>query len=76
MDNNMQNEYTQNGALIVSVYTASGAIPIEGAIVTVYGGDASDSGVKTVLYTDRSGNTEKIVLPAPPAEMSEVPGNI
>lgn len=76
MNNKMQNSYTQNGSLVVSVYTASGAIPIEGAMVTVKGSDAEDSGIKTVVYTDRSGNTAHISLPTPPAKDSEVPGNI
>ena len=76
MNTNTPNEYTQTGALIVSVFTASGAIPLEDAVVTIYGSDKSDSGVKSVFHTDRSGNTPKILLPAPPASMSEVPGNI
>lgn len=76
MNNQTPNEYTANGSLIVSVYTASGAIPIEGAIVTIRGGDKESSGVMSVFYTDQSGNTERITLPAPPASMSEVPGNI
>ena len=76
MNTSLQNGYTETGALIVSVYTASGAIPIEGAVVTIYGSDKNDSEVKSVYYTDRSGNTEKIFLPAPPAAMSEVPGNV
>ena len=73
MNSKMQNNYTQNGNLIVSVYTASGAIPIEGAMVTVKGSNAEDSGIKTVVYTDNSGNTAHISLPAPPVEHSEVP---
>ena len=73
MNSKMQNNYTQNGNLIVSVYTASGAIPIEGAMVTVKGSNAEDSGIKTVVYTDNSGNTAHISLPAPPVENSEVP---
>ena len=75
MNTNTPNEYSQTGALIVSVYTASGAIPLEGAVVTIYGSNKLDSGVKTVFYTDRSGNTEKIFLPAPPVNESTAPGN-
>ncbi len=76
MNANLQNEYSQNGTLVVAVSTASGAIPIEGAVVTVYGSDELNSGVRTVIYTNRSGNTEKITLPAPPASLSENPGSI
>lgn len=76
MNSKIQNNYTQNGNLVVSVYTASGAIPIEGATVTVKGSTMEDSGVKTVVYTDRSGNTAHISLPAPPSVESTVPGNI
>ena len=75
MNNQIQSEYTANGTLIVSVYTASGAIPIEGAIVTIRGSEQENSGIIMVIYTDQSGNTERITLPAPPASMSEVPGN-
>lgn len=75
MINQNPNEYTSSGSLIVSVFTASGAIPIEGAIVTIRGSEQANSGVRNVFYTDKSGNTERIILPAPPASMSEAPGN-
>ena len=66
-------EYTSAGTLIVSVFTAGGAVPIEGAMVTVSGGENKE-GVIKVIYTDQSGNTPKILLPAPPAYTSESPG--
>lgn len=75
MNNKIPKEYTSIGTLIVSVYTAGGAIPIEGALVTVHGTDKQGSGVISVLYTDQSGNTPRISLPAPPASTSESPGN-
>ena len=66
------------GYLLVRVSTAQNAIPVEGARVTVsVGGNrkgAEDDGVIGVFYTDRSGNTEKITLPAPPKRESESPG--
>lgn len=74
MNEQPSSAYTQSGTLIVSVYTASGALPIEGAIVTVKGNEAADSDIIAVLYSDRSGNTEKISLPAPPIANSESPG--
>ncbi len=75
MNNKIPKEYTSVGTLIVSVYTASGAIPIEGALVTVRGANQQGSGVISVLYTDQSGNTPRISLPAPPSSTSESPGN-
>lgn len=75
MNNKIPKEYTAVGTLIVSVYTAGGAIPIEGALVTVRGASQNGSGVISVLYTDQSGNTPRISLPAPPASSSESPGS-
>ena len=75
MNNRIPKEYTSTGTLIVSVYTAGGAIPIEGALVTVRGTSQNGSGVISVLYTDQSGNTPRISLPAPPASSSESPGS-
>lgn len=74
MNNQIPQEYTSTGTLIVSVFTAGGALPIEGALVTISGGE-NQGGVIRVLYTDQSGNTPKITLPAPPASASESPGN-
>lgn len=73
------NALTGTGYLIVRATTARGAIPLEGANVTVRNrlpefeegrGDAILSAV-----TDRSGNTERIALPTPSRETSERPGN-
>ncbi len=75
MNNRIPREYTATGTLIVSVFTAGGALPIEGALVTVRDGSSSGgSGIISVLYTDSSGNTPRITLPAPPASASESPG--
>ena len=74
MNNRIPKEYTSTGTLIVSVYTAGGAIPVEGALVTIRGGQQESSGVLSILYTDQSGNTPRITLPAPPASESEAPG--
>ncbi|MBQ9133347.1 MAG: hypothetical protein IJX64_02310 [Clostridia bacterium] len=74
MNNRIPKEYTSTGTLIVSVYTAGGAIPVEGALVTIRGGEQNSSGVLSILYTDQSGNTPRITLPAPPASESESPG--
>ena len=58
------------GFLVVQVTTANGAIPLQGAAVTV--GQAS--GVPNVLYELRSGadgRTERVALAAPPRAESQ-----
>ncbi len=62
------------GYLIVRVTTAGGAIPLEGATVVVRGGTPDASGVIYTQRTDRDGKSEKMALPAPPAENSSAPG--
>lgn len=67
------------GYLIVRVTTARGVIPLEGVPVRIwdYNDDTTGQreGLVGVYRTDRSGNTERISLPAPPRELSEQPGN-
>ena len=76
-------ETTPHGYLIVKVYTANGAIPLEGAFVSVSSKEASlrdgdapplpgDSLI--TVRTDRSGATKRLVLPAPSAQLSQSPG--
>ena len=65
-----QNSY---GYLIVKVSTASDAIPIENASVIVQGKDENNQEILLSLLTDRDGLTTKIMLPAPPRELSESP---
>lgn len=62
------------GALVIAVTTARGAFPIAGASVTVTGTEAQNGDISFSLTTDRSGKTEKIYLPAPPAALSQSPG--
>ena len=64
-----------NGYLIVNVVTARGAIPVPGATVTIYDTSVEGKPVVAVIYTDASGKTEKIALPAPARSLSEQPGN-
>ena len=61
------------GYLIVKVSTASDAIPIENASVIVQGKDEDNQEILLSLLTDRDGLTTKIMLPAPPRELSESP---
>ena len=76
MNNRISPSYSSSGSLIVSVYSAGGAIPIPDALVTVRGSDKNSSGIISVLYSDESGNTPKITLPTPPAAESESPGYV
>ena len=61
------------GYLIVSVRAGEGAIPLEGALVTLRGGDATEGDAIASFITDQSGNTPRITLPAPPRINSESP---
>ncbi len=74
-----QTNNTATGSLVVRVTTARGAIPLEGATVSIYNylpnltegrGD-----IISVHKTDRSGLTEKIELPAPPRSQSQAPNS-
>ena len=68
--------YTSKGFLRVSVFSAQGAYPIEGASVYITGADPQNRDVVQTLSTDQSGKTPTVEVPAPPAQDSEVPGNI
>lgn len=74
VDNNPTN-YTDTGILVVFVTSASGALPVERALVTVRGADKSDAGVFAAVYTNRDGKTPNLILPTAPASESESPGN-
>ena len=63
----MSNEAQSAGFLRVAVSSAEGAIPAEGARVTVTAKD----GREWVLFTDESGLTAPLELPAPPATSSQ-----
>ena len=70
---------TGYGYMIVRVTTARGAIPLEGATVTVHNYDPEferGRGDAIAVYTTGvSGLTERFALPAPPRELSMSPGN-
>ena len=67
------------GYMIVRVTTARGAIPLEGATVTVHNYDPEfergKGDIIAVYTTNASGLTEKFALPAPPESLSTSPGN-
>ena len=66
----MPQENTGKGRLSVTVRSGGGAIPVEGALVTV----TSDGAVIGVFGSDESGNTEIIAIPTPPKSASLSPG--
>lgn len=63
-------EAENSGYLSVFVTTAGGAIPLENAMVIISGRDIED----IIRFTDKSGKTERISLPAPSLLSSEAPG--
>lgn len=65
--------YTESGYLIVTVYTARGAIPIGDALVTINYASPGHNSPYAALTTDKSGRTPKIALPAPPRNLSLSP---
>ena len=67
--------YTGTGYLIVRATTASEALPLEGAVVSVYGNVDGFSSLIARLQTGRDGLTPKIALLTPPRALSEYPGN-
>lgn len=80
MDNSQETPIPAGtGYLIVQVSTATGAIPLPGALVTVRNYDpegGSDVGnVIATMRTDRSGKTQKLALPAPARALSQAPGS-
>lgn len=79
MDKATTEQSTGYGYMIVRVTTARGAIPLEGAIVTIHNYDPEfESGrgdVIAVYTTNSTGITERFALPAPPRSLSLSPGN-
>ena len=68
--------YESFGNMRIRAYTASGALPTEGALVKIYGIDEYNKGVVYSLLTDEDGITKEISLPAPPRSYSTAPGAI
>ena len=68
------------GYLVVHVTTARGAIPLEGATVSIRSNEDTDTTPRAdILYattTNRDGNTERIPLAAPPREASMKPSEV
>ena len=66
----MPQENTGRGRLTVTVRSANGTLPVEGALVTITSGGA----VIGVSTSDESGNTETLTIPTPPRSASLTPG--
>lgn len=66
--------YTGTGYLVIRASTASGALPLYRATVTVRGDQPNFSAVIVTMNTERNGLTPKISLAAPPGENSTAPG--
>lgn len=63
----MSNEAQSTGFLRIVASSAEGALPVKGAKVTV----TAENGGEWVLFTDESGLTSLLELPAPPAFSSQ-----
>ena len=68
----MPQENTGRGRLTVTVRSANGALPIEGALVTI----TSKGAVIGVSTSDESGNTDTLTIPTPPKSASLTPGYV
>lgn len=61
------------GTLSVRAYTASGGLPVEGALVRITGAEEDNRMIAYSLITDRDGKTETVSLPAPKKSNSTAP---
>lgn len=66
----MPEPYSGTGHLTVTVRTANGALPVEGALVTV----SSNGSIIGVFTSDLSGSTGALEIPTPPKSASLSPG--
>ena len=60
----------ESGYITLAVKTAGGALPVENAVVTVK--DSAGS-ILYVVFTDKSGRTPPLIVPAPPKANSSAP---
>lgn len=75
LSTNPESAKNRFGALAVHVRTAGDALPVPGARITILAADPPNTGESiAVLFTDASGNTPPIALPAPPASSTQAPG--
>ncbi len=71
---NYSGNETAEGYLTVQVASARRALPVYGALVTVYATEAeSPVDLLAILQTDAGGETDTVRLPAPPSSNSQQP---
>lgn len=68
--------YSSIGFFRARVYTASEALPIERAIVRIYGNEELNGGVEYSVQTSRDGLTEVVNLPTPNMNYSLSPNPV
>lgn len=64
---------TDIGYLQIAVRSAGGALPVADATVTVRSTEENPDAYFRIFTTDRSGQTPRIALPAPPRALSQAP---
>ena len=64
---------SEYGTLLVRVFTAGLALPVEGADVRIDGGEEGNLDVHYLLTTDQSGLPGRLILPTPPAAFALTP---
>ena len=62
-----------SGSLVVIVTAVRGLYPVRGAKVTVFTGSGQDENKITEVFTNESGKTVPIPLPAPSSDFTEAP---
>lgn len=62
-----------HGSLRVRTYTAGGALPVKDALVRITGAEEDNRMIAYSLLTDRDGQTETVILPAPSINYSLAP---
>ena len=68
-------DLTGEGKIRVAAQTGDGAFPVAGAHVTIAVRRNGRERVAYLLITDESGETPTVSMPAPPASLSQQPGN-
>ncbi len=63
------------GFITVNVRTAGGALPVEGAVITVRAVSGQGGSVVAVMITDSGGTSDVLSLPTPPKSNSLSPRN-
>ncbi len=65
--------FNNSGTLIVRTYAASGALPVAGTVVRIFGADEENRFIEYSVITNIDGNTDRVSLPAPSNIFSQTP---